>query len=69
MATEIPLIAKVDVGDEVGKGQLLARIMDPYEGDVVENILSPVDGIVFFAHDDPLTYASTAVYKLIVREP
>ena len=60
---------KVDVGDEVGKGQLLARIMDPYEGDVVENILSPVDGIVFFAHDDPLTYASTAVYKLIVREP
>ncbi len=59
---------KVEVGDEVEKGQILARIMDPYEGEAVENIVSPVDGIVFFAHDDPLTYANTAVYKLIVRE-
>ena len=58
----------VEVGDEVEKGQILARIMDPYEGEVVESIVSPVDGIVFFAHDDPLTYANTAVYKLIVRE-
>lgn len=58
----------VEVGDEVEKGQTLARIMDPYEGEVVESIVSPVDGIVFFAHDDPLTYANTAVYKLIVRE-
>ena len=58
----------VEVGDEVEKGQTLARIRDPYEGEVVESIVSPVDGIVFFAHDDPLTYANTAVYKLIVRE-
>lgn len=58
----------VEVGDEVEKGQILARITDPYEGEVVESIVSPVDGIVFFAHDDPLTYANTAVYKLIVRE-
>ena len=59
---------RVDVGDEIEKGQLLARIMDPYEGEIIENIVSPVDGIVFFAHNDPLTYANTAVYKLIVRE-
>ena len=59
---------KVEVGDEVEKGQILARIMDPYEGEAVESIVSPVDGIVFFAHDAPLTYANTAVYKLIVRE-
>ena len=58
----------VEVGDEVEKGQILARIMDPYEGEVVESIVLPVDGIVFFAHDDPLTYANTAVYKLSVRE-
>lgn len=56
---------KVEVGDEVEKGQVLAKIMDPYEGEVVEKIVSPIDGIVFFAHDDPLTYANTAIYKLI----
>lgn len=58
----------VRVGDEVVKGQVLARIINPYEGQVEETLTSPVDGIVFFAHDAPLTYANTAVYKLVVRE-
>lgn len=58
----------VRVGDEVVKGQVLARVINPYEGEVEETLISPVDGIVFFAHDDPLTYANTAVYKLVVRE-
>ena len=58
----------VRVGDEVVKGQILAKVINPYEGEVEETLTSPVDGIVFFAHDDPLTYANTAVYKLVVRE-
>lgn len=58
----------VRVGDEVTKGQVLANIIHPFEGEIKETLISPVDGIVFFAHDDPLTYASTAVYKLVVRE-
>lgn len=58
----------VRVGDEVVKGQVLAKVINPYEGEVEEVLTSPVDGIVFFAHDDPLTYANTAVYKLVVRE-
>lgn len=58
---------KVKVGEEVLKGQTLAEIMDPYEGEVKERLKSPVDGIVFFAHNEPLTYADTAVFKLIFR--
>lgn len=57
----------VRVGSEVGKGQPLANIVDPYEGEVIEQLKAPVDGMVFFAHDAPLTYANTAVYKLVVR--
>ncbi len=57
----------VNVGEEISKGQILARIMDPYEGEVKETLKSPVDGIVFFAHNEPLTYADTAVFKLIFR--
>lgn len=60
--------SKVKVGDEVIKGQILAQVIDPYEGEVLESLESPADGIVFFAHNDPLTYANTAVYKLVVRE-
>lgn len=55
----------VEVGEEVTKGQVLANVIDPYEGEVTEQLKSPVDGMVFFAHDDPLTYANTAVYKLV----
>lgn len=57
----------VSVGDEVEKGQLLARIIDCYEGEVIEELRAPVDGIVFFMHGEPLTYSQTAVFKLIVR--
>lgn len=59
--------SKVIVGQEVCKGQVLAEIIDPYEGEVIDTLSSPVDGIVFFKHSDPLTYASTAVFKLIVQ--
>ena len=45
--------------------QLLARILCPYDGEVLEEILSPVKGTVFFASDQPLTHSSTAVFKLI----
>ncbi|MGN0375000.1 MAG: succinylglutamate desuccinylase/aspartoacylase family protein [Butyrivibrio sp.] len=58
----------VKVGEEVVKGQILARVLNPYEGETEEILTSPVDGIVFFAHDDPLTYANTAVYKLVAGE-
>ncbi len=59
---------EVKVGAEVAKWQVLAKVIDPYEGEVSEILTAPVDGIVFFAHNDPLTYANTAVYKLIVRK-
>ncbi len=58
----------VNVGDEVIKGQPLANIIAPYEGHIVETLEAPEDSIVFFAHDEPITYANTAVYKLIQRE-
>ncbi|MCC8167966.1 MAG: M14 family metallopeptidase [Clostridiales bacterium] len=57
---------QVYVGAEVEAGQELARIIDPYEGEVIQRITSPVDGIVFFMHGDPLTYANTLVFKLVV---
>ena len=57
----------IEVGTEVHEGQVLARIIDPLEGEVKEELRAPVDGIVFFAHNEPLTYASTAVIKLIAN--
>lgn len=57
----------VKAGQEVEEGQILANIIHPYEGEVMETLYSPVNGVVFFMHNDPLTYANTAVFKLIEK--
>lgn len=59
--------ALVQVGDQVEEGQPLANIVNPYDGEIMETLYSPVDSVVFFMHSDPLTYADTAVFKLIAE--
>ncbi len=55
----------VKVGDDVGEGMPLANIVNPYDGEIMETLYAPLDSRVFFMHTDPLTYANTAVFKLI----
>lgn len=57
----------VSAGDAVCMGQPLANIINPYDGEVMETLFAPIDSYVFFIHDDPLTYANTAVIKLVRR--
>jgi len=54
-------------GDPVSHGELLAEIVDPYEGDVKSQIFSPTDGIVFFSHTSPLVMENAVIYKIIRR--
>lgn len=58
----------VKVGDDVKEGTPLANIVHPYEGEIMETLYSPVDSKIFFMHTDPLTYANTAVFKLVESE-
>ena len=55
-------------GEKVEAGQVLAVITDPYTADILQEITSPVSGIVAFAHNETLAYQNTAVYKLIQEE-
>ena len=55
----------MEVKTLVSEGDLLARILDPYEGCVREEVRATCDGVVFFRHADPLIYADTVVFKLI----
>lgn len=54
-------------GDEVACGEIMAEILHPFEGYVVEQIVSPTNGTVFFAHHKPLVTESEIVYKIIRR--
>ena len=57
--------ALVEVNEEVKKGQLLANIIDTYEGELRDSLYAPCDGTILFLHDEPMTYEDTAVIKLI----
>lgn len=58
----------VKAGDRIEAGTPLANIINPYEGDILETLYSPVNGVIFFIHNEPLTYANTAVIKILGDE-
>ncbi|WP_394887573.1 M14 family metallopeptidase [Clostridium butyricum] len=58
---------KVNPGDCVERGDILAEVLDPYEGLVLSNVVSTTNGIVFFAHNAPLVIENSVVFKIIRR--
>lgn len=56
----------VEVEDYVEKGTVLAQILDCYDTSVIEEIIAPVSGVVFFLHVKPLVYGRTAIVKMKV---
>ena len=57
--------SEVTVEQEVKAGMVLARILNPVDGEEIAQIYAPCDGIVCFLHNEPLTYGHTAVIKLV----
>ena len=58
-------LRKAGVNARVKQGELLAQIVDPYLGTVIEEVLSPVDGIVFFHASQPILYSHTSLFRII----
>mgnify|MGYP005769278057 CR=1 FL=1 len=54
-------------GDDVRFGEVVAEIIDPFEGYVKMQIISPTDGIIFFAHNEPLVMENTVIFKIIKK--
>lgn len=54
-------------GDEVKQDEVLAEIIHPYEGSVIDRITAPADGIIFFTHQRPLVMENNVVFKMIKR--
>lgn len=54
-----------DAGNEIKEGDLLAKILDPFTGKVLSEIISPTSGTLFFAHQKPLIHQHTVLYKII----
>lgn len=59
------LLVDVVPGQEVETGQVLARILHPYEGRLVCAVKSPCVGMVFFARTKSITYQNTLLFRII----
>lgn len=55
-------------GCRVMENELMARIIDPFDGNILEEVKSPVTGTVFFAHNRPLTLEHAMIYRIISEE-
>ena len=60
-------VRKHKAGDVIKAGDLLARILHPYDGHVLEEVRSPQDGIIFFSHHRPLVLQNALLYRIAGR--
>lgn len=58
----------VQAMDHVSKGQKLARVIHPLNGETVETLTAPVDGEIFFQHGNPIIYQQTSAMKILPDE-
>jgi predicted deacylase len=57
----IPLISH---SVDVKKGDLLCQIVDPFNGVVLQDVLSPVDGLVFTLRTYPVVYEGSLIARI-----
>lgn len=57
----------VEPGEEVKYGQEIGLVIDPLLGDIKEVITADTEGVVFFAHTDPMVNEGDIVCRLIHR--
>lgn len=51
-------------GDEVAEGEVIARIVDPYEGTVKAEVKAPCDGVVFYVYSKPLALLNSPLFEI-----
>ena len=51
-------------GENIKKGDLLAKILDPFTGATRSEIIAPVNGTIFFSHHSPLVPQDTILFRI-----
>ena len=54
-------------GQAVCRGEVLGEIIDAYSGEVINQVVSPTEGMIFFAYTEPTVMEDAVVYKVIRR--
>ena len=57
----------VTINEEVNRGQLLGEVLNPYNGEILSEIRSTADGIIFFAEDQPTILENASAFQVIKK--
>ncbi len=60
-------IATADHWTDVRRGELLGTIVSPFRGDILSDVRSPVDGILFTLREYPLVYEGSLMARVMAR--
>lgn len=55
----------VKIGEQVTAGQIIGKILDPFEGNVIVEIPADHAGVLYFSYHKPLIHESTVCFKII----
>ncbi|MDY2726695.1 MULTISPECIES: M14 family metallopeptidase [Anaerostipes] len=55
------------VNEEIKRGQLLGEILDPYEGTILSEVRASVDGIIFYASNQPTILENATAFQVIKK--
>jgi predicted deacylase len=58
------IIPSVSHSTTVKKGEILCHIVEPFEGKILQNVLSPVDGFVFTMRTYPIVYEGSLIARI-----
>lgn len=61
-------IRYANVNSRVDEGDLIAEIVDPRTGVVIDKVKSPVNGTVFFHASQPIIYSHTPLFRIIPND-
>jgi len=53
---------------DVRRGELLGTIVSPFCGDVLSDVRSPVDGVLFTLREYPLVYEGSLMARVMARK-
>lgn len=57
-------VRKHVAGDYVRPGEVLAQILHPYDGRVLEEVRSERGGLIFFSHHRPMVFQNALLYRI-----
>lgn len=58
-------VSLTEIGKKVARGDVLGKITNPFDGEIVSEIRTPVSGIVYFEYHSPLIHEKTVCFKII----